>query len=88
VHYENAPLINYVEIVRLHTIYAWFTVLHVIILVIFLIALVQLQLIRAEEQMDFQTAGGRTGETMVAAFSCPDCHCGQPSRNPWTCVFS
>ena len=43
----------YVEIVRLHTICAWCTVLHAIILVIFLITLVQLQQIRAEEQMDF-----------------------------------
>ena len=33
----------YVELVRLHTICAWCTALHVIILVMFLIALVQLQ---------------------------------------------
>jgi uncharacterized membrane protein len=39
----------YAEIVRLHTICAWCTALHVIILIIFLITLLQLQQARAEE---------------------------------------
>ena len=39
----------YVEIVRLHTICAWCTALHVVILIIFLITLLQLQQARVEE---------------------------------------
>jgi uncharacterized membrane protein len=42
----------YVEIVLLHTICAWCTVFHVVILIIFLMTLVQLQQSRIEEQED------------------------------------
>ena len=53
----------YVEIVRLHTICAWCTGLHVIILVIFLITLVQLQGpqgdVEAESEESRVTTGSR-----------------------------
>ena len=53
----------YVEIVRLHTICAWCTGLHVIILVIFLITLVQLQApqgdVEAESEESRVTTGSR-----------------------------
>jgi len=53
----------YVEIVRLHTICAWCTGLHVIILTMFLITLVQLQQpqsdVEAESEQSRVTTGSR-----------------------------
>ena len=45
----TALYLVFVEIVRLHTICAWCTALHVLILIMFLITLVQLQQVSTEE---------------------------------------
>lgn len=45
----------YVEIVRLHTICAWCTALHVIILLVFLISLVQMQSLPSESTSSTET---------------------------------
>jgi uncharacterized membrane protein len=55
----------YVEIVLLHTICAWCTVFHVVILIIFLITIVQLQQSRIEEQEDVGTGDEKPNLTTI-----------------------
>ncbi|HET9920675.1 MAG TPA: vitamin K epoxide reductase family protein [Ktedonobacteraceae bacterium] len=54
----TALYLVFVEIVRLHTICAWCTALHVLILIIFLITLVQLQQGTSDEEMDLKSERG------------------------------
>ncbi len=45
----------YVEIVRLHTICAWCTGMHVLILLMFLVTIVQLQMQRSDAALELET---------------------------------
>jgi uncharacterized membrane protein len=45
----------YVEIVRLHTICAWCTGMHVLILLMFLVTIVQLQMQRTDSALELET---------------------------------
>ncbi|HLG61299.1 MAG TPA: vitamin K epoxide reductase family protein [Ktedonobacteraceae bacterium] len=45
----------YIEIVRLHTICAWCTAMHVLILLMFLVTIVQLQMRHSDDVMEFAT---------------------------------